>query len=404
MLGVSNHENYFSPTGMASPLADMTKKYTQTERDQIRHRAWMALFVVCAMAALVALLSTLDPGPPSPESHPSYRFEPETVEPLAAIEALPKDTLIVYAGIHVSKVYELSLQSRTFSADGFLWLEWPASVQAMMDEEGIAPLELFRLVNGIESWDSTLEVSTPSPGRLPGGRFYQRYRFSSRFYDDQIEFRRDPFDSLRLPIIIEIAPSSMSTKYADVHLLPHHHVNGFMGRSGSLSGYRLDRATFEPYIHKYPSRFGSWYQPTFSQMRLDIEYRSDYWSAFVNWVLPLLIVMAVVLMSPSVAGALGDVRIAIPSTALLTLIFLQQAYHDGLPPLPYLTFLDELFACGYVVAMGLFLLFTWGTNVYASAPANDKSAAARRIDRADFIFQIGALVIFASVAAVSWFN
>jgi hypothetical protein len=367
-------------------------------------RAWIPILACLLVAAITGLVWLNSSGPVSGHIHMDYGFEPESVVPLGPIEDLPRDTMIIYAGIHVSKVYELSLQSRTFSADGFLWLEWPASVQEQMIKEEIAPLDLFRLVNGIESWDSTLETVTSEPEPLPGGRFYQRYRFSSRFYDDQIGFKRDPFDSLSLPVIIEVAPASMSNKYSDVHLIPHHHVNGFLGKSGSLSGYRLDRATFEPYLHKYPSRFGSWYQPTFSQMRLEIQYSSDYWSAFVNWVLPLLIVMAVVLMAPSVAGSLGDVRIAIPSTALLTLIFLQQAYHSGIPPLPYLTFLDELFACSYLISMALFVLFTWGTNVYASTPESERVEASRRIDRTDFIFQCCALLFFAGTALVAWFR
>ena len=139
-----------------------------------------------------------------------------------------------------------------------------------------------------------------------------------------------------------------------------------------------------------------------SQARLEIIYQSDYWSAFVNWVLPLIIVMSVVLLSPAVAGSLGDVRLAIPSTALLTLIFLQQAYHDDLPSLPYLTFLDQLFACSYLIAMGLFALFTWGTNVYTKAAEDEKEAAMARIDRVDFVFQCVSIAGFSVVAIMTW--
>ena len=133
-------------------------------------------------------------------------------------------------------------------------------------------------------------------------------------------------------------------------------------------------------------------------------YQADYWSAFVTWVFPLLIIMAVVLLSPSVAGSMGDVRLAIPSTALLTLIFLQQSYHDELPPLPYLTFLDELFALGYAIALGLFALFTWGTNSYAAAPEGEEEVVSRRIDRVDLIFQIVSLTVFVGIAILAWIN
>jgi len=112
----------------------------------------------------------------------------------------------------------------------------------------------------------------------------------------------------------------------------------------------------------------------------------------------------VVLLSPAVAGSMGDVRLAIPSTALLTLIFMQQAYHNEIPSLPYLTFLDQLFACGYLISLGLFGLFTWGTNVYTKAPKDKKEEAMARIDKVDVIFQISSVSALVIVAALSWSN
>ena len=112
--------------------------------------------------------------------------------------------------------------------------------------------------------------------------------------------------------------------------------------------------------------------------------------------------MSVVLLSPAVASSLGDVRLAIPSTPLLTLIFLQQAYHEDLPSLPYLTFLDQIFACSYMIAMGLFASFICGTNVYTKAKDDEKAAAMERIDKVDFIFQCGSVAAFAAVAVLTW--
>ena len=328
--------------------------------------------------------------------------ETESRRLLPSLTELPPETPLIHAGIFVEKVYELSLVSRTFSADGYIWLEWPAEVDQLMREESISALELIRLPNRIEIWDSLFEATSEEPIELSAGRFYQLYRFSSRFYDDDILLHRDPFDSLSLPIVIEIGPMSMSQKYAGVTLVPHHQANGFIGLSGSLSGYRLEFATLTPFLHHYPSRFGSWYRPTLSQARLEIVYRADYWSAFLNWIFPLLIILAVVLLAPSVAGSLGDVRIAIPSTALLSLIFLHQSYHDELPALPYLTFLDKLFSVSFAICLGLFALFTWGTTMFEQAPEDDRPRVAALINRIDTVFQISCLVIFVIVAVVAW--
>ena len=362
------------------------------------------LCVAAGFVLATAAWLACSPGPARETGGPQSPLHKagERVTPLPPIGELPRELPIIYAGIFVDKVYELSLVSRTFSADGYLWLEWPAAVHDLMQEKEIAPRHLISLLNRVEIWDSTFEPVTDHPVELSAGRYYQRYRFSSRFYDDEIEFHRDPFDEVNLPIVLEIAPPSMSNKYAEVILLPHHQENGFMGRAGTLSGYELAGSTFEPFLHLYPSRFGSWYTPVFSQLRLEMVYKADYWSAFVNWVFPLLIIMSVVLLSPAVAGELGDVRLAIPSTALLTLIFLQQAYHDELPPLPYLTFLDQLFAAGYAVALGLFALFTWGTNAYSQAAPEDRPAVSERIDRTDLVFQTVAVVFLIVVGTTAW--
>ena len=338
------------------------------------------------------------------DSEQHHLFEQaESVVPLGPLETIRGDHDIIYAGIHVDKVYSLSLTTKTFSADGFIWLEWPASTQAHMVENQIKPIDLIRLVNRIETWDSTFEVATDEPERVSAGRYYQRYRFSSRFLDDANNLQRHPFASLELPLVVEIAPSSMSNKYQSTLLVPHHQQSGSLGLAGNLSGYRLDRVTFEPYLHHYSSRFGSWYQPTMAQVRLNIHYTADFRSAFIGRVLPLIVVLCVVLLSPSLAGSMGSLRLAIPSTALLTMVFLQQAYHDNLPPMPYLTFLDKLFACSYIIALGLFVLFTWGTNVYFMAPADKKEEAMQRIDRVDILFQLSSIGLLVLVAVISWY-
>jgi len=90
-----------------------------------------------------------------------------------------------------------------------------------------------------------------------------------------------------------------------------------------------------------------------------------------------------------------------------------------LPPLPYLTFLDIIYAYSYLIAIAQFVLFVWGINVLAAAEAAvsietavsnetaDQAAPAaewmlrRRIDLADRRFQqislagLGAALILA---------
>ncbi|MDB4054712.1 hypothetical protein N9496_01830 [Akkermansiaceae bacterium] len=54
--------------------------------------------------------------------------------------------------------------------------------------------------------------------------------------------------------------------------------------------------------------------------------------------------------------------------------------------------------------MGLFALFTWGTNVCTQAPKDKKEEAMARIDKVDVIFQISSVSALVIVAVLSWSN
>ena len=78
----------------------------------------------------------------------------------------------------------------------------------------------------------------------------------------------------------------MSQKYQQTLLYPPP-TEWFPGPLRSLSGYQLQGAVLNSYLHTYiPLRVLAAVQ---SQARLEIIYQSDYWSAFVNWVVPLLL-------------------------------------------------------------------------------------------------------------------
>ena len=120
----------------------------------------------------------------------------------------------------------------------------------------------------------------------------------------------------------------------------------------------------------------------------EISYRTNGWAAFYRFVLPWLAVMVILLLTPNLEGNLNDLRLAIPSTALLTLVFLQGGAHADLPALDYLTFLDKLYLFGYVVATAEFWLFVWGSNLISRAPEAEHTQVMDRINRVDLIYQI----------------
>jgi hypothetical protein len=116
----------------------------------------------------------------------------------------------------------------------------------------------------------------------------------------------------------------------------------------------------------------------------------------------MAIIVLVVLISPYLDSSLGDVRLAIPTTALLTLVFLQQGYSAGIPQTPYLTYLDKLYSVAYLICIGLFILFAWSSNRYALASDDQKGSVQAMLDRIDQRFQVVSLVLIVVVAVEAW--
>lgn len=374
----------------------------------LRSRTLRLLLAAALATALVlggrTFLDTKPPLPAAPNTVQQMMDAPQKHEQTETPALQSDNRPYMYAGIHLEKIYELNLNSRTFTADGEIWLEWSSDVDELLNTHNTKASSLINLANRIETWDSILEPSIDGPRLLANGRKQLLFHFSSRFYDDAVDFRRDPFDVLRVPIIIELEPLWTSKKNIGLQLIPEPSNNNLVGTLGSLSGYQIKKASFTSSTRNSPNSMGTWNRPQFSQVRLEVTYQSNLWPGLVNWIIPLMIINAIVLMAPSVEGTLSDVRLAIPSTALLTLIFLQQSYHSSLPKLTYTTFLDDLFTMSYLIAMALFGLFTWGSNTYASAPQHLKDRTMLKINRADTFFQYISLSLLVLTAVISWWR
>jgi len=135
---------------------------------------------------------------------------------------------------------------------------------------------------------------------------------------------------------------------------------------------------------------------------MEIAYKKAPVATFVKIFLPLVSVMVLSLLSPSIFATGWDVRVGIPPTALLSLIFLQQTYENWIPELPYITFLDTIYNACYVTNMILFGLFLWGSNAYNLAPEEDKASVVARIDKLDSYFQKGLVVFIILSITTNW--
>lgn len=319
----------------------------------------------------------------------------------ASAVAYPPNTLPLQVGIHVKNIYNLELERQTFSADGWYWLLWDQRLQDVIEREGIPINQLVEFTNQVESWNSKIEPESEQPERDPDGTYSQIFRFSARFYIESFDLHDSPFESIQLPLVIETRPDVFSLARQGVRLESAPNLLKLIGDYGDLAGYSLKSSHLRQRVNLYEA-YGTHTNRAFSQLALKVVYGSNLLAAFTKWVLPLMIVMIIVLLAPSLEGSLGEIRLAIPSTAILSLVFLQQTYRAELPATPYPTFLDQLYAYSYVVAVGLFVLFVWSSNLFESTPPDQQEQVRKRINRIDSLCQRGACVGLVIWALLAW--
>lgn len=375
-----------------------------------RSARWIALAVM--LVALVVLARQILPaGEPSWHSSTSAKAplrrelpvaRPTPIDDQATWTPFPPGAPELRVGLLLKNIYNLQLESQTFSADGWYWLEWGDDLERIRRQHDLKPEQLVEFENQVETWNSWIELETADGQQRADGSHYELFRFSARFYIDAIDERHSPFETVVLPVVIETRPEPLSLGREAVRLRLANELGPLTGDYGELAGYSLQRNWIVEGQNSY-ALMGSRHSEVYSQLAFRVAYGSEPWAAFMKWVLPLMIVMSIVLLAPSLESSLGEMRLAIPSTALLTLVFLQQTYKAELPTTPYLTFLDELYTYSYIVAVGLFILFLWGSNRMESSPPERRLAVQRSINRIDALCQRGALLGFALVAGLAWF-
>jgi hypothetical protein len=221
-----------------------------------------------------------------------------------------------------------------------------------------------------------------------------------------LHLRAFPFDQLDLSFQAEFKSDYLSctqkNPYGCVMLAfePRTHEQ-LIGQFIDINGYDIVGTRTTEFIHEYSTGFGHGEESLYSALQVDVVYRPSFLAAFWSYIFPPLLLIGVAILSPSLPGSLGDVRLAIPTTILLTLIFLQIGYNSELPPLAYVNYLDWIFIYAYTVSAVLFVLFCWGANAYAIAEVRgeQESAVLRKVKSVDQLVQalaLGGLVLVMS--------
>ena len=290
--------------------------------------------------------------------------------------------LKVGVGVYSTSNYELDLTVPSYSGSGYVWMHWKEPMQKYLDSHGGDISRLFIILNTLLSdKDSALRPVTPAPVKLDDGSYYQLFTYVGRYYVDMASFRNYPFMTISLPLAIEANEVDGGLSYSDLRLIPEIQSSG-MGLYARIIGWLNSGWSIAEYRHHYATNFGlGGEEKDYSQILFEISYGTSSWSSFWRLLLPLLVLMTMVLLVFKVSPKEQDARASIPVTVLLTLVFLQQAYRDQIPNLPFLTFLDQVYVVAYVVTLLAFILVLWIGRRYSIMEIMDESEAKEQLLR-----------------------
>jgi hypothetical protein len=228
---------------------------------------------------------------------------------------------------------------------------------------------------------------------LPDGSFYQQLRVEGRFVQ-AFSLDRFPLDHQQLTVQIE------NTQYTSDQLvyLTDQEDSGY-GVLLKVPGWAINNWQLESLLHRYDSQFGDTTNPTLEsqyaavRFALNIQRPVNYfiWKLF----LPLLIILGANWITLLIHPSFTEVRTAMPATALLTTVFLQQSYSESLPEVGNLVLLDKIYVLAYLVI----ILTIAEVIITASWVRTEDKLDFARAKRLDILTLLSTLLVFTVGAA-----
>lgn len=302
---------------------------------------------------------------------------PNEAHSLQPLTTIPNQAEVVETGLFAMNVYDLDIASNTYYADFYAWFKWQGEID---------PLAQLEFSNGVDDWGMVLTPTYEEPEILPDGSQYQIWRIEGRFVQP-FSLARYPLERHNLSIILE------NSAYTIDELV----YVGDPDQSGysdllALPGWRILGFKLENLIRQYTTNFGD------SRLGDQAQHSILLYSlkiarppSFFLWklLLPLVIVVASSWGSLLLNPQYSDSRIAIPVTALLTTVFLQESYSSTLPDIGYLVLMDKLYVIAYIL---IFLSIAEAiiTADWMKDDQHDRYHQVIKVDRWLLIAQIGA--------------
>ena len=272
----------------------------------------------------------------------------------------------VTVGLYVINVYDINLSSQTYYLTGYVWMRWKGEND---------PTQSLEFTNTVEEWGLLRKNIYEKPLVLEDGSYYQATRIQGRFFQP-FDLTNYPLDKQKLILLIENSDNADKVVF-----LPDTDASGY-DQNLMAPGWDITSLQMEPLIHDYGTNFGDPADPgTYSTVKFALDLTRMQNLFIWKLMLPLVIVLFTNWLALLLSPTRIDVRTAMPATALLTTVFLQQASLDAIPQVASLVLMDKIYAVAYGV-----IVLTFARIIWDNTHINEQDAhAVRTMQRMDLI-------------------
>ena len=190
-------------------------------------------------------------------------------EILRDAELLEKAPYKIHTGLYVINNFGLDLEKPSFSSKGYIWMRWQQPFQDYLEKSDLELVNVVSLENDINPETSQI-TALRDVQVYDDGSYGQGFLYTGEFYIDNLDLRRFPFNSVSLPVVLEVEDPIGDLTYENLRLIPDLRDSG-IGLYSNLFGWLAKGWSFGEFRHHFASGFGvSLQDEEYSQLIFDV--------------------------------------------------------------------------------------------------------------------------------------
>ncbi len=265
----------------------------------------------------------------------------------------------VELGLYIDSLYNFDLKAMSFKARGWLWYNWTTApmLGGKLDPGQMGAFDFNFLdessVNQVISSKQAFESKSDS-GIIT---YWNETSFDAKLAAPSLDLKNFPFDQQKLNILVT-NPVHFAGELSYVIQQFRLPLSSF-----NIPAYKMDGISYADNIRVYTSNFtdkssvslrdGS--DVSQSQASFIVFISRNPLTSLLEYVFPVSLVTFMTLALVRLGKDYWHVKVQAPPAAMLSLVFLQNSFKQGLPQLAYLTCMDLIFLLAYCICMLSFM-------------------------------------------------